>query len=95
VLGQNEDGLPIINNFCSTGMHGGVVYLRCERLPHKIPKQVKSELKFGKDIPELVAIVKDYCKYFKDFDSDKLLSANFTVLTPDTENPYKRMYTNN
>jgi glutamate synthase domain-containing protein 3 len=95
VLGQNDDGYPIINNFCGTGMHGGVMYLRCEKLPHKIPKQIKAELKFGEDLPELKEIVHDYCGYFPDFDEKLLLQANFMVLTPDSANPYKRMYTNN
>ena len=28
-------------------------------------------------------------------DAEKLLDANFFVLTPNTANPYQRMYTNN
>ncbi len=95
VLGQNDDELPIINNFCGTGMHGGVMYLRCEKLPHKIPEQISAEIKFGEEIPELAAIVNDYCAYFPEFDPVKLLRANYTVLRPNTENPYKQMYTNN
>ncbi len=95
VLGQNADGLPIINNFCGTGMHGGVMYLRCSVLPHKIPSQISAEVRYGEDIPELVAIVKDYCSYFPEFDAEKLLKADFTVLRPNSENPYKQMYTNN
>lgn len=95
VLGQNDDGLPIINNFCGTGMHGGKIYLRCARLPHNIPKQVRAEKLRGADDEELKEIIKDYCGYFKEMNADKLLDANFFVLTPDTDNPYKRMYTNN
>jgi glutamate synthase domain-containing protein 3 len=95
VLGQNEDGLPIINNFCGTGMHGGIMYLRCEKLPHKIPDQISAQIKFGEDIPELTAIIEDYCKYFPEYDKDFLLHANYTILTPNSENPYKQMYTNN
>jgi glutamate synthase domain-containing protein 3 len=95
VLGQNKDGLPIINNFCGTGMHGGVMYLRCSKLPHQIPKQVTAEVVNGNDIPELVAIVKDYCSHFADYDADYLLNAQFTVLRPNSQNPYKQMYTNN
>lgn len=95
VLGQNDDGLPIINNFCGTGMHGGVMYLRCDKLPHRIPKQISYECKQGKDIEELTLIVKDYCNYFEEFNADELLNANFFVLTPNKENPYKQMYTDN
>lgn len=95
VLGQNEDGLPVVHNFCGTGMHGGIMYLRCDKLPHRIPKQITYHCKLGKDIPELKAIIEDYCSYFKEYDSDKLLSGNFFILTPDKENPYKQMYTDN
>jgi glutamate synthase domain-containing protein 3 len=95
VLGMNDDGLPIINNFCGTGMHGGVMYLRCEKLPHKIPKQLVSEVKYGAEIPELVAILEDYCTYFPQFDKDTLIKSHYTILRPDSENPYKQMYTNN
>lgn len=95
VLGQNDDGLPIMHNFCGTGMHGGVMYMRCDKLPHRLPKQVHAECAKGADIPELSAIVKDYCTYFKEYDAEKLLDGNFFILTPDKANPYKRMYTDN
>ncbi len=95
VLGQNTDGLPVINNFCGTGMHGGKIYLRCTSLPHNIPEQVRAEKLHGADDEELKDIIKDYCGYFKEMNAEQLLNADFFVLTPDTDNPYKRMYTNN
>lgn len=95
VLGQNDDGLPIMNNFCGTGMHGGTMYLRCEKLPHRLPAQVCARTANGADIAELCAIVEDYCKYFPEFDAQYLLNATYHILTPNSENPYKTMYTNN
>ena len=95
VRGQNKDGLTIINNFCGTGMHGGVMYLRCDKLPHAIPGQVRTEDVYGEDCPELVAIIDDYCRYFPEFDRDKLIKANFKKLTPNSDNPYKQLYTDN
>ncbi len=95
VLGLNTDGNPIINNFCGTGMHGGKMYLRCDSLPKSIPSQIRAEKVMGKEIRELKDIISDYCRYFDDLDADKLLDANFFMLTPNTDNPYKRMYTNN
>ena len=95
VLGQNDDGYPIINNFCGTGMHGGKIYLRCDRLPHKIPVQVRAEKMRGSADAELSEIVKDFCRHFDDMNTDALLDSDFYVLTPDSENPYKRMYTDN
>ncbi len=95
VLGQNDDGLPIINNFCGTGMHGGVIYLRCDKLPHAIPDQVRAEDVRGDECEELCSIIDDFCGFFPEFDRDKLVSANFKKLTPDTDNPYKQLYTDN
>lgn len=95
VLGQNDDGLPVINNFCGTGMHGGKIYLRCDKLPHKIPEQVCAEKIRGSDDAELIEAVRDYCGYFKEYNLDELLDSEYFVLTPNSENPYKRMYTDN
>ena len=95
VLGQNKDGFPIINNFCGTGMHGGTIYLRCDELPKSLPSQVSAELKWGADIPELCELVRDWCNFFPEYDSAALLAHNFFVLTPNSANPYKQMYTNN
>lgn len=95
VLGQNSDGYPIINNFCGTGMHGGKIYLRCDILPHRIPVQVCAQRVRGYDDMELSEIIGDYCNHFGDMDSAKLLDSDFYVLTPNSENPYKRMYTEN
>lgn len=95
VLGQNDDGVPIVNHFCGTGMHGGKIYLRCEELPHKIPSQVRAERLRGGEDAELREIVENYCSYFEEFDPRFLLGANFFLLTPNSENPYRRLYTEN
>lgn len=95
VLGRNGDGLPIINNFCGTGMHGGKIYLRCKNLPGSRPPQIKAEKVCGADVGELCEIVRDYCACFEDPDADALLAADFFVLTPNAADPYKRMYTDN
>ncbi len=95
VLGLHDDGCPIINNFCGTGMHGGKIYLRCGALPHKIPAQVHAEKILGKDDSELEQIVVDYCKYFYGTDAAQLLDSEFFVLEPNSLNPYTRMYTDN
>lgn len=94
-LGKNADGLPVVHNFCGTGMHGGVMYLRCEELPHKIPRQIVCRKKRGFEIPELEEIVNDYCGYFPEYNPQELLGGNFFILEPNKENPYKQMYIGN
>lgn len=95
VLGKNDDGLPVVHNFCGTGMHGGVMYIRCEKLPRRLPAQVHCESKKGSEIEELKTILEDYCSYFPEFNAEELLKDNFFILTPNTHNPYKQMYTDN
>lgn len=85
----------MINNICGTGMHGGKIYLLCEKLPHAIPRQVRAEKIHGADDGELREIIKDYCRYFKEMNAERLTDADYFLLTPDTDNPYKRMYTDN
>ena len=76
-------------------MHGGVMYLRCDELPRSLPSQVSAVKKWGADIEELAELVREWCNFFPEYDSKTLLEHNFFVLTPNTDNPYKQMYTNN
>ena len=43
---------------------------------------------------ELRPILEEYCVCF-DLDADTLMSEPFTVITPDSANPYKQMYVAN
>ena len=95
VLGQHTDGEPIISNFCGTGMHGGTMYIRCDELPGTLPVQVSAERKWGADIAELSELVRDWCNFFPEYNAERLLAHNFFVLTPNSANPYKQMYTDN
>lgn len=93
VLGLNDDGLPIIGNFCGTGMHGGAIYLRCEKLPHVLKKEISVRKKRGEELTEIHEILREYCSIFG-FGFHEIVSSDFFVLTP-AEDPYKNMYTNN
>ena len=85
---------PIVGNFCGTGMHGGEIYLRTDKLPPLLPKQVRAEKLDGIDGGEIADILRDYCKQFG-LDEKEVLGHAFYKLTPDSENQYHRMYTNN
>lgn len=93
VLDLEKNPRGIVGNFCGTGMHGGVMYLRCDKIP-VLPAQVRAE-RIGNDLPEEIrALIEEFCARFKK-DAKTVLDAQFIRLTPDTENPYKRMYTAN
>jgi len=94
VLGLNRDGAPIVGNFCGTGMHGGQIYLRSDSLPPLLPEQVKAEKLQKITDKEIIDIIKDY-SLVMGYDEEEILEHTFYKFTPNSDNPYKQMYTNN
>ena len=94
VLGLNSDGRPIVSNFPCTGMHGGKMYLRgnCENI--KFPSQVTAKPATDEDMDEIRSYMTEYCSDFA-YNMNDILSGAFTVITPDSQNPYKQMYVAN
>lgn len=94
VLGLHKDGKNIVGNYPCTGMHGGKMFLRgtCENI--RFPKQVTTHTATADDMKEIAPIVEKFCKVF-DMDSAEILHSNFTVVLPDTKNPFKQMYVAN
>ena len=92
VLGESEG--PIVGNFCGTGMHGGEILLRCSELNIALPAQVKAERIQGPGSEEAASIIREWCTRFGR-DADAYLECIYYRLTPNTENPYRQMYTAN
>ena len=94
VLGLHQDGKPIASNFPCTGMHGGKLILRsdCSRL--LFPPQVTNHPADADELAEIRRYVGEYCRLF-DQDADAIMDSPFTVVTPDSSNPYKQMYVAN
>ena len=80
--------------FPCTGMHGGKLFLRsaCENVV--FPQQVTARPAAEEDFRELRSHLTEYCEVFG-LDLTKVLSAPFTVVTPDSKNPYRQMYVAN
>ncbi|HEY5585105.1 MAG TPA: glutamate synthase [Ruminiclostridium sp.] len=93
VLGIGADGVPV-GNFCGTGMHGGVIYLRCNDVPEGLPLQVTSVIATEDDKKQIESHVAEFCDNFG-YDKSELLKSNFIKLTANTKNPYKQLYTHN
>lgn len=94
VLGLHSGGKRIVGNFPCTGMHGGKMFLRgnCENI--RFPEQVTARAAALEDLEEIREYLCEYCADFG-YSADELLSAPFTVITPDSKNPYKQMYVAN
>ena len=94
VLGIGSGDKPPVGNFCGTGMHGGKIYLRCKTLPGDLPSQVDAKVASKGELSFIEPDVRAFCEAFG-YDAEKILSDRFYLLTPDTKNPYKQLYTYN
>ena len=94
VLGLHTDGKPIVSNFPGAGMHGGRMFIRSDCADIRFPKQVTHRPAGEEDLRDLKPILEEYCACFG-LDAEALLSAPFTLVTPDSANPYKQMYVPN
>jgi glutamate synthase domain-containing protein 3 len=94
VLGLGAENRKIVSNFPCTGMHGGKMFLRsaCEGV--RFPPQVTANPATAEQTEELKPILEEFCSLFS-YDIAAVLDAPFTVITPDTANPYRQMYVAN
>ncbi len=94
VLGLETKGKRIVGNFPCTGMHGGKMFIRgnCEDIV--FPGGVTVTKAAQKDIEEINPYILEYCELFG-YNKDEILSGDYTLITPDTKNPYKQMYVAN
>ncbi len=94
VLGLTDDMKKIVANYPCTGMHGGKMYLRSRCKGIHFPHQVTTRIAEQKDLDEIEDYVREFCSIFG-YDADEILDADYTVVTPDSKNPYQQMYVAN
>lgn len=94
VLGLDIGNKKIVGNFPCTGMHGGKMFLRSDCKDVKFPSQVTAKKATAKELDEVRKYVTQYCELFGG-DVDSIMDSPFTVVTPDSKNPYKQMYVAN
>lgn len=94
VLGLNSGKRKIVGNFPCTGMHGGKMYLRGKCEDTEFPGQVTTHTASFEEKKEIEGIITSFCNMFC-YDAAKILASDFTVVTPDTNNPFKQMYVAN
>ena len=94
VLGLNIMGKRIVHNFPCTGMHGGKLILRGDCADVTFPSQVSAQTATEEDMELIKKYVEEYCALFG-ADARQILDSPFTVVSPDSSNPYKQMYVAN
>lgn len=75
-------------------MRGGKMFMYSDCKDVKFPSQITVHHADEADMKELTAYVFKYCEVFG-YDMNEVLNAPFTVVTPDSKNPYKQMYVAN
>ena len=75
-------------------MHGGKMFLRSDCRDVVFPEQVTARPASEEDLREIRAHIVEYCGFFG-LDPEEVLAAPFTVVTPDSRNPYRQMYVAN
>ncbi len=91
VLGIDSDSKTNVGYFTGNGMHGGKIILRSDELPD-LPEQIISHTADGKEREEIRKYVEEYCSYFGG-EVDEIMKKDFFVLSANSANPYKQLYT--
>ncbi len=94
VLNLDTPQEKCVGNFPCTGMHGGKMFLRSACEDTAFPEQVTARPAGKDDLRELSLHLAEYCRLFG-LDMKEILSEPFTVVTPDSRNPYQQMYVAN
>ena len=94
VLNLGGSRRRIVGNFPCTGMHGGEIFLRGTTDGIAFPPGVCVRAAVPADLEPIKENLTEYCSLFG-YDADALLNSPFTIVTPDSKNPYKQMYVAN
>ncbi len=94
VLGLGESSGKIVGDFPATGMHGGKMYLRSDCASIDFPPNVSARAANDNDIKELDGYICEFCSLFG-ASAEEIKKSEFTVVTPDSNNPYRQMYVAN
>ncbi|MBQ1490732.1 MAG: glutamate synthase [Blautia sp.] len=94
VLNLYKPQEKIVGYFPCTGMHGGKMFLRSKCKDVTFPAQVNARAATEEDLSELTSYVEEFCHLFGK-DKGEVMNAPFTVITPDSKNPYRQMYVAN
>jgi len=94
VLNLSEPDQRIVGNFPCTGMHGGKMFLRSDCSDIRFPDQVHARTAQKEELSEILPHIEDYARAFG-CDAEAILNAPFTIVTPDSKNPYRQMYVAN
>ncbi|MDR3086292.1 MAG: glutamate synthase [Christensenellaceae bacterium] len=88
----NLAGETPVGDFCATGMHGGRIYVRGGLGSAVLPSQVEARRAESADLELIRGDIEAFCSAFGG-DAGAILQEEFTLLSPNSKNPYKQLYT--
>jgi glutamate synthase domain-containing protein 3 len=93
VLGLNgRQGQSLVGDYCATGMHGGIIYMRGEADPSQIAgDHVTIRQASEDDLAQLRPHLEEYCGEFG-LDPQNVLGHSFAKLVPSSHRPYGGKY---
>lgn len=94
VLGIGSEDRTPVGHFCAAGMHGGKIFLRTQYPPRDLPRQVNCAECSQEELEEAEPVIRAFCAAFG-CDAKRLLEDRYCLLTPNTQSPYRQLYTQN
>ena len=94
VLGLDKGDEPIVGAFPCTGMHGGKMFLMGDTSKIKFPPQVTAKKATESEKEDIRPYIEEFCAHFS-LKSAEIMDHEFTLVLPDTKNPFKQMYVSN
>lgn len=89
-MGREKDE-PVVGDYCGTGMHGGVMYVRGEVNEYQLGKEIKSVGLDEADKRLLKKYLREYCACFA-WELKEVMNGNFRKLVPYSKRPYGKLY---
>lgn len=87
-------GGDIAGYYSGSGMHGGKLLLRTNKLPAGLSRQVIAREAAPDDLKAYEGYIREFCEQFG-FDYDKVMDHTFYEISASTQQPYKQLYTYN
>lgn len=94
VLGLDRGDKDIVGAFPCTGMHGGKMFLMGDVAKIKFPHQVTAHIASLEEKEEILSPLKEFCELFS-LPFEEIINSDFTLVLPDSKNPFKQMYVTN
>ena len=92
LLGLNlQEDEDIVGSYCGTGMHGGAIYLRSDKIPHNLGKEVKLVEASEEDMNCIENYIKEFSRHFE-IDYKTIMSKSFVKLYAYNKRPYGNLY---